>query len=381
MKLFSQASMLADRCIMFVAVKGFALSNSRLPLMKFFIKQGWRVVAATSEDDHINHLKNEGVIVEPISFRRGGFHPFSDFRALIQLIKVYHRYRPALIQHFNGKPIVLGNFAALCLKKVLIVNTVTGLGHAFLEMNFSFRLFAWIYQLFCSRAAATIFQNESDYEVFVKNGWVNSKRAHVIVSSGIDFERFIGDPKKRTETPTILLAARLVWMKGISEFVDAAREIKSRFPAARFFLAGAPDLIHPDSIPMDWVRERTREGVIEYLGYVEHPEKLLQTVWVCVLPSYREGVSRILLEAAACEVPIVATDVPGCRETVQDGKTGILVPPRDRQALVQAITKLLQNPKEAQKMGEQGRRFVRDKFDVHQIMQKYIQIYQLIGLN
>jgi len=372
----------ANRCAVFVAVKGFALSNSRIPLMRAFLARGWKVVAATTCDDYVDRLRREGIIVECIPFRRGGFNLFSDLTAFLSLLKVYKKYQPSLIQHFNGKPIILGNLAAKWIKNKVIVNTITGLGHAFLEMNLSFKLFAMAYRRICYGSGATIFQNSSDHEIFLKNGWVDPEKSHIVVGSGVDPERFVnGRVPKSSTAPVILMAARLVWMKGISEYIEAAKEVKTKFPNARFLLAGAPDPIHPDSIPDEWINARVKEGVIEYLGYVDHPEKLLQTVSVCVLPSYREGLPRILLEAAACEVPVVTTDVPGCRETVRNGETGILVPVRDGRALAHAIEELLKDPGKARKMGERGRQFIQDQFDVRGIAQKYIAIYSSLGID
>ena len=368
-------------CIVFVANRGYALTSSRIYLIRRFLAQGWRVVVATSRDHHAQQLELEGATLETAIFQRGGLFIYSDLQALQSLVRIYRKYRPRLIHHFHAKPIILGTLAARWINGAKVVNTITGLGHAFISGGLSQWLAEMGYRQMLSRSTMTIFQNSDDLQLFMQKGWVTSRNSGLIISSGVDTERFRPLGAGRHELPRVLMATRLLWEKGIREFVEAAQIIKRENPSVRFQLAGEWDLEHPNSVDPKWVESVAHTGTIEFLGYLTNLEEELPWIDIFVLPSYyREGMPRVLLEAAACGIPVVTTDAPGCREAVVDGETGFLVPPRDGIALARSISTLLCNPPLCQRMGIAGRQRVLEKFDIRRITEQYLNTYHSIGI-
>ena len=369
-------------CVIFVANRGFGLTGSRLALLQHFVSSGWRVVAATAADAGAAQLVARGVTVEPVAFNRGGPALFLDGQALLALRRLYRRRRPALIHHFNAKPIILGTLAAWLAGCGSVVNTITGLGHAFIRGGLTYYLAVAAYNVFLSRSKATIFQNPDDWRLFVQRGWVPAPLARLIASSGVDTLHFRPVVARRAPagSPRVLMVARLLWQKGVGEFIEAAELVKEIYPAASFELAGEWDPVHPDAVDEKWIQSAAGSGIIEFLGYVTAMERQLPVRDIFVLPSYREGAPRVLLEAAACGLPVVTTDVPGCRDVVVEGVTGLLVPPRDSQALARAIIKLLQNPELRRQMGRAGRQRVEANFDVGAVTHKYLALYRELGI-
>ena len=236
------------------------------------------------------------------------------------------------------------------------------------------------YRQALGRAAATIFQNPDDRDLFLERGWAPADRCHLIRGSGVDVERFSPVEKPPASPARVLFAARLLWPKGVREFVEAARILASRWPDVRFQVAGELDPGHPEAVPTDWLEARAAEGLIDYLGYRPRFEDELRAATVFVVPSYyREGVPRVGLEAAACGLPVVAADAPGSRETVAGGETGLLVPPRDAKALAAAIGELLADPARAWEMGREGRNRVEESFDLRRLTVEQLEIYRAAG--
>lgn len=366
------------RCVIFVAIKAFALTNSRLLLMKHFLSSGWKVVAITSEDHAIQQLANSGVCVEKVNFRRGGFSFAADLKVFFTLLKLYRRHRPSLIHHFNGKPIIFGSIASFFVRGAKVVNTITGLGYPFIHKEFSSYAFIAMLRILSKRISATIFQNSSNYELFANHPWFSRDKSFLIISSGVDTKRFV--PVSRLpKSNMVIMVARLVWMKGVREYVEAAERIKKTMPDVQCELAGEIERIHPDAIPESWLQNAVASGAIQYLGFISNIEQVLSCASVCVLPSYEEGAPRILLEASACGIPVVATDVAGCRDVVEDGVTGFLVPKQDSAALAQAIIKIINDPVLAEKMGKAGREKIEKEFDLQTITDKHLAVYRRLG--
>jgi len=349
--------------------------------MRLFQECGWRVVAGTSNDKDADRLRQMGVIVSRIDFNRRGLTPKQDLIALLKLGCLYLRYRPKLINHFHAKPTLFGNIAAWLLPRARIVNTVTGLGNVLGSRRFMRFLVALGYRFSLKRSDITVFQNPDDRQLFVQKGWVREERTRVILSSGVDLQRFKTRKSTVSSSPCILMVARLLWPKGVGEFVKAAEICKRSVPNARFQLAGEFDPAHPDAVDKAWVDKQVKAGTIEFLGYLANMEDRLPDVYVFVLPSYyREGVPRVLLEASACGVPVITADVPGCREALIPGQSGILVGPRNAQALADAIMKLLADPALRNKMGESARTFMERQFDITTVAKEYTAIYRSLGI-
>lgn len=370
-------------CVIFVANRGFALVSSRLLIIQHFLKAGWLVVAVTAKDNSVQELLNLGVVWQEIPFDRGGLSPFKDFQAWLNLSKIYRQYNPTLIHHFNAKPILLGTLASYFINNTKIVNTVTGLGHAFIHKGVTYVIASTGYKIMLDRSVITIFQNQDDQKLFIEQGWLKQEKTELIKSSGVNINRFRPNVNYSEERkiPRVLMVSRLLWQKGVREFVEAAAIIKQKNQNVNFELAGEWDFVHPDAVAKNWIEQAENQGTIKFIGYLKDMEKQLCNTDIFVLPSYREGFPRVLLEASACGIPIVTVDVPGCREAVVDGQTGKLVPPQNSQALAEAIRELLMDNSLRKKMGEAGRKRIEQEFDINIITEKYLTVYRKIGLD
>lgn len=365
-----------------VAYRDFALSNSRVPLIEGLRDAGYRVIVAATLEGHQSDLESAGAKVEPLPFRRGGLAVRGDGRALARFVRILRRHRPALVHVFNGKPVLLGNAAALCLPACRVVSTITGLGYDPGAGSLMARALGTGYWLAGRRSSAMIFQNRDDLHQFVDSGRVPSNKVHLIVSSGVDTRRFNRSRPGRSGTDdgvTVLMVARLTRQKGVEEFLEAAGRVRQEYPKVEFVLGGEWSS-HPDSVGREIVDRAVDRGDVRFVGYVDDMPRRLRSADVFVFPSYyREGVPRVLLEAGACGLPIVAADMPGCREVVRDGETGFLVPPREPEALTAAIVHLVRDAALRERMGQAGRRMVQADFDLQTITRKQLEVYREIG--
>jgi glycosyltransferase involved in cell wall biosynthesis len=365
----------------FVSLREFALVNSRLPLIRRLQQRGWRVVAATTASGAANELREVGVEVEEVPFRRGGFSP-RDMAAARQLRDLYRTMRPDLVHHFNAKPVLYGGLVASGLDETAVVSTITGLGHSF-DRRFSVQGLGskTAYRLVLPQADAVIFQNSMDLSYFIQRGWVDPARAKLIVSSGVDLARFPCGTAGADEAERVLMAVRLLWSKGVGEFIEAARVLRSRGHTTPVRLAGEWEPDHPDAVDPEYVERAEREGLIEFHGYIDDMPRALADAGIFVAPSYyREGVARVLLEAGASRRPVVAADAAGSREVIRYGDTGLLVAPRDPTSLANAIQQLLENPEQRRTMGEAAYRHVSNYFSLDTVTEQQLQVYRDIGV-
>lgn len=366
--------------VVFAANRGYALSNSRTALIQRFLNRGWEVVLATADDVESRSLAELGARLEPVVFNRGGLSLAADWKAYRDLVVVYRRWRPSLIQHFHAKPVVFGTLAARRVlgDSVSVANVITGLGHAFITGGVAARVAGLGYREAMPRADLAIFQNRDDRQLFLDRGWVRADKARLIASSGVDVERFsvVDRSDREGQAPVVVMLGRLLRQKGIPEFVEVARRIRQRWPLARFLLAGEEDPIHPDAVTADWILD---QDSVEYVGRLSDVGPLLAEADLLLFPSYREGTPRVVLESAATGLPTVGFDVPGVREAVQDGETGFLVPDRDVDALTERVTLLLEDAAQRLTMGQAARRMVEAAFDVRDIEQQYVNLYRELG--
>jgi glycosyltransferase involved in cell wall biosynthesis len=370
-----------NRVIVFSANRGYALTTSRASLIQRFLDYDWAVVLATADDVESRSLAEMGAQLEPVTFDRCGLSPAADWKAYQRLRAIYDRWQPALIQHFHAKPVILGTLAARQAlgNSVRISNAITGLGHAFITGGAAARLAGWGYSASMWRSDVAIFQNRDDRQLFLNRGWVGDEKARLITSSGVDVERLSVVDRSRREgrAPVVVMLGRLLNQKGIPEFVEVARRVRRRWPEARFLLAGEEDLVHPDAVTTEWIRE---QGSVEYLGRLSDVSLLLAQADLLLFPSYyREGTPRVVLEAAATGLPTVAFDVPGVREAVRDGQTGFLVSDRDVDALTERVCRLLGDTAQRLAMGQAARQIVETDFDVRAVEQQYLAIYRELG--
>lgn len=361
------ASETKPKKILVVSRCAWTLHNFRSGLMKGLSGAGHEVYCAGAGGDGFDsRLVSEGFRFMPIPVDKRGINPVADIRLLISLFLLYKKISPDVVLHFTIKPVIYGSVAARLAGVPRIVNTVTGLGYAFTgrQSGWLSRLVMPMYKAALASAHFTFFQNSEDREFFVSRKLARPEKTGVLPGSGVDCDRFRPRPGAVDgKGPIVLMVARLLEDKGLREYAEAAEIVRGKRPEARFVILGKRDGRNPSVIPEKDIAGWTRGGVLEWPGETDDVRPWLARAAVVALPSYREGTPRSLLEASAMARPIVASDVPGCRDVVDHGKTGLLVPVRNGKALAEAVESLLEDPVLCGKMGAAGREKMLAEYD------------------
>jgi len=368
--------------VLLTANRGFALLGSRRVLMERLVATGHQVAVATADDVEARALETLGVRRFVVNFQRGGVAPWADLRAFKQLLYAYRTFKPSLVHHFHAKPMFYGAVAARIANVPAVVNTVTGLGESMPESGIKARLAQGMYVYACRKALYTVFQNSDDLALFQRRGLVSLGRERLITSSGVDVRRF--KPANAVDTPArVVCMARLLKKKGIQEFIEAARSVRLQLSLPLVFeLAGEWDLQHPDAITETELAAWNHDGAVLFIGYCKKPEEWLPGAVAFVCPSvYREGVPRVILEAAACGVSVIGTDAPGIRDVLKDGQTGYLVPPYDVPAIAERLMTLLTEVDLVRNMSVSSRQLMESQFDIQHITDQYLDLYREAGLS
>jgi glycosyltransferase involved in cell wall biosynthesis len=317
-----------------------------------------------------------------VPMKRGSISPIKEIPSILNLIRIYSKEKPDLAQHFTLKCLIYGTIAAKLSGTPNVVNSITGLGYIFTNKSPKARFLNFIISpilrfILSFKNSYVILQNSDDFEELTKRKIINSDKTILIKGSGVNTDDFCPLKLNFNQTPKVLLATRLIWDKGISDYIKAVKILKQNGVNAEFLLAGNIDSGNPASVSNKDINKWIFEGIIHYLGHVEDMCSLLKKVDIVTLPTtYGEGVPRILIEAAASSVPLIATDVPGCREIVRHNKNGILIPPKDYLALADAINGLINNPEERIRMGKNGRQIAVQEFDEKIVIKKTLCVYQ-----
>ena len=354
-----------------VANSAWYLYNFRRRLMQALRDDGHDVVAISPTDAHAKHLQAEGFAWREWPLAAAGTNPWRELRAVADLRRALARGQFDLAFTYTPKANIYAGLAARGLPLVHVPN-VSGLGRAFIQRGLLTRLVAGLYRLAFSRARNVVFQNEDDRSEFLAAGLVDPERTLRVPGSGVDLERFAPLPLPAGGAPVFLFVGRVLSDKGVREFVQAARQMLRIRPGLVFRILGRVGADNPTAIPADEVRSWEEEGLVELLGTCDDVRPHLARALCVVLPSYREGVPRVLLEAAAMARPCIATDVPGCRDAVVDGRTGLLCASRDSAALAGAMQRFIEaGPAVWASMGVAGRRHVEDHFDERRVIETY----------
>lgn len=375
--------MSVNNTVLFAANRGYALLSSRRELIERFLDAGWKVVLATADDKESRTLERLGALLAPIGFDRGGFSPLTDWRAGRMLRRIIRKWKPSLVHFFHAKPVIMGTLVARneLGESVRVVNTITGLGHAFIQGGLVTRIASAGYRMALPRADITIFQNCDDRALFLDNHWLPEENARLIAGSGVPLDRFtyVNRTGHDSDRPVVVMLGRLLNQKGIPEFEEIARRVRKEIPQARFCLAGEEEPDHPDSVSMDWLRKATN---VEYLGRLSDVVPMLEKADLLLFPSYyREGVPRVVMEAAATGLATVAFDVPGVREAVRDGETGYLVPDRDVEAMTARVLELLRDPSLRLELGHRATELAKTAFDIRAVQEAYLGVYRSLGVS
>jgi glycosyltransferase involved in cell wall biosynthesis len=370
--------------VLIVLNSAWNLLNFRSGLIKALLAQGHQVVLAAPADEHVPALEAFGARFIDLSMQAHGTNPLADLGLLWRFLRLMRVERPDVFLAYTAKPNVYGGLAGRWLG-VPVVNNIAGLGSVFIKGGWLARVLTILYRLAFTRAQRVFFQNPDDHLQFVEMGLVRSEQCAVLPGSGVDLKYFQSVPlpslqrsEERNGQSTndirfrFLLVARLLKDKGVQEFVEAARLLKSRYPLVEFILLGFKDPQNPNAIAEEQLTSWQENSWVIYWGSSSDVREQMALADCVVLPSYREGTPRTLLEAAAMGRPLVASDVPGCREVVRHGLNGLLCRPRDSQDLADRMQDILQMPTEQlANMGQASRQLVEEQFDEQRVIDAY----------
>ena len=379
-KSFIDPSATMPAAVVMFANTDWYLYNFRRSLALKIQSLGHTVLMISPDGEFGPRLRHLGLRWEPLQMRRGSLRPDVEGLLIWRLAQVLRRERPHLIHNFTIKCAVYGSIAAILAGIPNRINAVAGLGYVFTSNDPKARVLAPIVGnlmrlAWSGERTRVIVQNRDDVDALIRMGAPNT-HLRLIPSSGVDCQRFV--PRRELASPRgrkrIVFCGRLLWDKGVGEFVEAARILCGR--GLEFIAAGAPDPGNPAAVPIETIREWESEGLVQFPGYLENMPELLAEADIFVLPSYREGLPRSLIEAGACGLPLIATDVPGCRDVITDGRDGLLVRARDATALAGAITRLVADVDLASRLGLAAREKVLRSFDENIIIGDTLDVYE-----
>jgi glycosyltransferase involved in cell wall biosynthesis len=365
--------------ILFFATEDWFICSHWLPIIDGAKRMGLDVVVVTRVHKHLEMIQQYGVKVIPFEISRRGTGFLSEIDTVLQLIKVYRKEKPDIAHHIALKPMLYGSLAAYLTHVKHTINWVAGMGWLFISNSWRAKIMQAVVKKVLSillRGTDVIVENKDDQAIIANLG-ASTSRLHLIRGAGVDTSLYLQMPET-ADTPLVILPARMLWDKGVGEFVDAAIMLKKRGVVARFVLVGEPDHENPASVSNNQLEKWQNDGVVEWWGRREDMPSVLAQAHIVCLPSYREGLPKSLLEAASCGRPIVTTDVPGCREVVLDGHNGILVQVRNPSALADALAKLLAEPELRLQMGLRGRERVMREFSQEIIVKRVLAIYRKV---
>jgi glycosyltransferase involved in cell wall biosynthesis len=352
----------------------------RIEMARATRDSGFDVHVAAPKGKAVEALKKEGFTFHPVPMTRSGLTPWKELGTIKTLYNLYREVRPDLVHHLRLKPVLYGGLAAYAARVPAVVGLLTGLGHVFTAETGKARIIRKAVVASCKIAfrrsnQRVIFQNPDDRFVFVENQILPAHKTVLIKGSGVDVKTWVPIPEPEG-TPVVVLAARMLRDKGVVEFVEAAHSLRGAGVSARFVLVGETDPGNPTAISVEQLRRWADSGDVEWWGKRDNMQAVLAQSHVVCLPSLREGVPKVLIEAAACGRPIVATDAPGCREIVRHGDNGLLVPVKDSAALADALRVMVQNPDVRLTMGRKGRELVVEEFSSERVISETLSVYR-----
>lgn len=359
------------KTVLIIASDPWTLLRFRMEFMEGMIQSGHRVHAAATRTEKFleiqKALAKKGITLHSVFLKNTGLNPFHDMMTLLDMGRIILKLRPEVVFSYTLKPVLYGSLVARILRIRSIFSMITGLGYVFTEHH---PIIRWIVSLFYRISLKfnqrVFFQNVDDQDLFLSEKLVQKSKCILTHGSGVDLTYYNFSPISPTKNPEFLFVGRLLKKKGILEYIEAARILKVKYPKTSYNVLGD---IHPNpsSLSQEEIIALSQKNLVHYLGRVDDVRSALRSCTVFVLPSYREGTPRAVLEAMAIGRPIITTDVPGCRETVKNGKNGYLVPARDAKALAEAMEKFILDPDLAPKMGTFSRKLAQEKYDVHQV--------------
>jgi glycosyltransferase involved in cell wall biosynthesis len=371
--------------LLFLVTDDWFFMLHRLPLARAAMRVGYEVIVATRVCSCREQIEKEGIRLIHIDWKRGTRNPVDGIYSLWKAASIYRQYRPDVIHHVSMKPVFIGSLASLFVKtnnSRAIINNYTGMGTLFISRKLSDKIlrvivFRTLRVLFGYNRAHQLVENDDDKDLLLHELDLKNDDVSVIHSVGVDMHRY-QPSREREGVPIIALVSRLIWDKGVGELVEAGILLRQRGLSFRLALVGAPDPHNKTSIPANTLKAWEAEGLVELWGYQDDIEAVWKSIHIAVLPSYREGAPRALIEAAASGRPVVATDVPGCRDIVRHGETGFLVPSGDAKALADALELLIRDPGLRMTMGVNGRKYVESMFGEEAVVRDTLELYKSV---
>jgi len=360
--------------IIFSSNTAWYLYNFRLDLIKELAKSNEIFIIAPRDDNYFNKLKLFGKCYD-IELDVGGSNPVNDLKLIYSFLKLFKKIKPDLVVLYTIKPNIYGGLAAKMLN-IQTLNVIAGLGTVFLNDRLTSKIARWLYKVSCKNNIV-LFENKEDSKKFLKEKLVKSEQVELVPGSGIDVNKFAPKSNKISKNKNLifLFIARLIKDKGILEYVEAARIVKNKYPNVHFKILGSYYEDNPTAISKEQMKQWLAEGIIEYLGYTDAVIEEIEKADCIVLPSYREGLSRVLLEAASMSKPIITSNVTGCKEVVDDGENGFLAKVKDSRSVAEAMEKIINlSQNERNIMGEKGREKIKKEFDNEIVIKKYLCI-------
>ncbi len=368
--------------ILLVANWDWVLFHFRLPLARALKDAGHQVTLVAPAGRYTDPMKTRGYSVVNWPLNRRSTNPAGELKAIFRVRALYLVLRPDVVHHFTIKPNFYGSLACCWMgaKRPRVINTFSGLGFLFWT-SWRARLLRGLLRplLRCAlgrRGAWTVFQNHADGERLLAAGLVRPESARLIPGSGVDTREFHPVPRARQRRPIVLTAARLLWDKGLAEVVEAARILRRQRVDVEFWVAGGPDPGNPADIPKSVLKTWEDEGLVRLWGHQDNMGGLLRQADIGLLASHHEGLSRFLLEAASTGLPLVATDIPGCRAIVREGRNGTLVPPHAPAAIAAAVAALLADPGRMERYGRASRGIIETEYSEERIVAQYLELYR-----
>lgn len=347
----------------------------RLPIMKELVKKGHTVYAICPKGDKFDLFKEHGIIAISYDIERKSLNPFKELKTIRNIYKIIKPLKLDILQNFTAKPNIYGSIAGHLAKVPLIINAITGLGSFYISKSKKTKavkkVIEKLYKESNKKANYVIFQNSDDLNYFVEKKLVSKEKAILIKSSGIDTSLFKTENSHlNNKKVRVLMIARAIWHKGIKEYYDAAKMFENE--NIEFLLIGDTDEGNPSCANIDFLKN----GSVKWLGYRDDIKEQIDLCDIFVLPSYREGVPRTLLEASSMSKPIITTDAVGCREVVKNGINGYLVPVKNHEQLSCKVRNLYNNKELRIKMGKESRKLAETEFDISVIIEKYLDVYE-----
>jgi len=369
-----------NKKLLFIVNVDWFFVSHRLPIATAALKEGYEVHVACGITDKKEYLESLGLIIHPINLSRGSTGIAQEFKSFRDIFKVLISVKPNIIHFITIKPVLYGGIASRIIGITNRVFSISGMGYVFTSKKKKTSILRFfilrLYRLALGGTTSrVIVQNTDDRDILAQYNVIEESQEILIRGSGVSLKTH-AYKKEPDGVPIVVMASRLLKDKGVIEFIEAAKMLQKKGILATFKLYGDIDIHNPASLTQNEVDEIKKEDIVEVHGYTDDITKVFSTSNIVVLPSYREGLPKVLIEAAACGRAVITTDVPGCRDAIEADETGLLVKVKESEPLAEAIEKLLEDKTLREQMGKAGRELAEKEFDIEKVIDTHLDIYR-----